>query len=247
MKTTGLTRVIGACFAGLALVGCGGPATSDPGAPTGDPVDLTERAETRPAPPETPAGSPQIGERIDDRASSGAGADNSLAAAGAEAAAEAAAGQSRGVREIGWEDLMPEGEEERLAQMYQQQMATLYSQGGVAEGSPADKAVQIGTFSTVEALDGQRVRLPGYTVPFDYGADTKVTEFLLVPYFGACIHAPPPPPNQTLFVMAENALKIEDLSQAVWVEGTLHAQTQESELADAAYTLTLETLEPYEY
>jgi uncharacterized protein len=148
---------------------------------------------------------------------------------------------------LGWEDLMPEGEEERLVQLYQKQMATLYSQGGVAEGSPADKAVQIGTFSTVEALDGQRVRLPGYTVPFDFGADAEVTEFLLVPYFGACIHAPPPPPNQTLFVKTQNPLKIKDLAQAVWVEGTLNAQTQESDLADAAYTLTLERLEPYEY
>ncbi|HBQ47938.1 MAG TPA: DUF3299 domain-containing protein, partial [Hyphomonas atlantica] len=60
-------------------------------------------------------------------------------------------------------------------------------------------------------------------------------------------HAPPPPPNQTLFVMAEDPILLKDLAQAVWVEGVLTAQTQESDLADAAYTLTLTHIEKYEY
>lgn len=154
---------------------------------------------------------------------------------------------SRGVREIGWEELMPEGEEERLAQLYQQQMAMLYSGGPIAEGSAADQMIQIGTFNTVKELNETRVRIPGYTVPFEFGANAEITEFLLVPYYGACLHAPPPPPNQTVFAIADEPIRLRNLAQAVWLEGTLYTQTQESELADAAYTIRIDKVETYEY
>lgn len=152
-----------------------------------------------------------------------------------------------GVREIGWEELLPEGEEERLAQLYQQQMALLYSGGPIAEGSAADQMIQIGTFNTVKELNELKVRIPGYTVPFEFGANAEITEFLLVPYYGACLHAPPPPPNQTVFAMTEDPIRLRDLAQAVWIEGTLFTQTQESELADAAYTIRVDRVEVYEY
>lgn len=168
---------------------------------------------------------------------------NRLAAAGAEANDAAA----RGFREIGWEELLPEGEEERLAQLYQQQMALLYSGGPIAEGSPADQMIQIGTFNTVRELNETKIRIPGYTVPFDFGPNAEIREFLLVPYYGACLHAPPPPPNQTVFIIADEPIRLKDLAQAVWVEGTLFTQTQESELADAAYTIRLDRVETYTY
>ena len=147
---------------------------------------------------------------------------------------------------------MPEGEEERLAEMYQSQMAMLYSGGGIAEGSAADQAVQIGTFNTVEEIkgevaDGLKIRLPGYTVPFEYGAKAEISEFLLVPYYGACLHAPPPPPNQTVFVKTEDKIQLKDLSQAVWIEGVLRVETQTSDLADAAYTIEMTGWDVYEY
>jgi hypothetical protein len=210
-------------------------------------------AEAEPAAPakpaqDTAAQGPKVGDRIGESAAE-------RAAARAEAARKRAEEQARrdaelaarGVTRIGWEDLMPEGEEERLAQMYQAQMALLYSGAGIAEGSAADVAVQIGTFNTVSELNGKKIRIPGYTVPFEYGADARITEFLLVPYFGACIHAPPPPPNQTVFVMSKEPIRMQDLAQAVWIEGTIHTQTQESELADAAYTISLTSIEEYTY
>jgi len=168
---------------------------------------------------------------------------NKLAAAGVEANELV----SRGVREIGWEELMPEGEEERFAQLYQQQMMMLYSGAGVAEGSAGDVAVQIGTFNTVKELNETKIRIPGYTVPFDFRPNAEITEFLLVPYYGACLHAPPPPPNQTVFAMTDDPIQLKDLAQAVWIEGTLYTQTQESELADAAYTIRVDKVEKYEY
>jgi len=167
---------------------------------------------------------------------------NRLAAAGAQANAL----QSRGVTEIGWEELLPEGEEERIAEIYQNQMAMLYS-SPIAEGSAADTMIQIGTFNTVKELNETKVRIPGYTVPFEFGSNAEISEFLLVPYYGACLHAPPPPPNQTIFVMTDEPIKLKDLAQAVWIEGTIYTQTQESELADAAYTIKLTHIETYEY
>ncbi|KCZ90066.1 DUF3299 domain-containing protein [Hyphomonas johnsonii] len=171
----------------------------------------------------------------------------SVVAKAMEEARIAADLEARGIRSIGWEDLMPEGEEERLAQMYQSQMESLYSGSAIAEGSAMDTAIQIGTFNTVAALDGQKIRIPGYTVPFEYASKAEITQFLLVPYFGACIHAPPPPPNQTIFVETVNPIKLKDLAQAVWIEGTIHAKTQESDLADAAYTIEMTSIEKYEY
>lgn len=227
---------IAAAAALFTLSACG-QADEAATAPDTEPRLLQAQTETA-----TPRPEPEVGDRIDEGAASetGAGSDNDLTSDPIEYTRD-------GVRILGWEELMPEGEEERLAQMYQQQMQSLYSGGPIAEGSAADQMIQIGTFNTVAELDGEKVRLPGYTVPFDYGADAEVAEFLLVPYFGACIHAPPPPPNQTIFVVADEPIKLRDLAQAVWIEGTIHTQTQESELADAAYTFKLQKIEVYEY
>ncbi|AXE65771.1 hypothetical protein BBF93_17180 [Hyphomonas sp. CACIAM 19H1] len=241
MKTTSLPGFAFATVAFAFAAACGGASSSG----------TAEAAPAKPAneaPPETKSEGPKVGDKIGQNAAE-------RAAARAEAAKKRAEEQARkdaelaarGVKRIGWEDLMPEGEEERLAQMYQAQMAMLYSGAGIAEGSAADTAVQIGTFNTVKELNGKKIRIPGYTVPFEYGADAQIKEFLLVPYFGACIHAPPPPPNQTVFVMSEKPIKMKDLAQAVWIEGTIHTQTQESELADAAYTITLTAIEEYTY
>ena len=225
-----------------ALAACG--AAETPQQDAAQEAQPVKQAEATPA-----SDGPQVGDKIGQSdAERKAAREQAIAERAAERERQAAEAKARGVIEIGWEDLMPEGEEERLAQMYQSQMSMLYGAGGgIAEGSAADAMVQIGTFNTVPELNGKKVRIPGYTVPFEYGAKAEVTEFLLVPYFGACIHAPPPPPNQTLFVMAEDPILLKDLAQAVWVEGVLTAQTQESDLADAAYTLTLTHIEKYEY
>jgi len=106
---------------------------------------------------------------------------------------------------------------------------------------------QIGTFNVVKDLDGKRIRVPGYVVPFDFSADAEHKEFLLVPYFGACLHTPPPPPNQIILVKAETAAKISNIEEPVWLEGTLKTGEFLSDLGNSAYVLDLSKLEPYEY
>lgn len=95
-------------------------------------------------------------------------------------------------------------------------------------------------------LNGKKVRLPGFIVPLEFQQEQVVTEFLLVPYFGACIHVPPPPPNQIVYVKTDKGIKLTNLEQAYWLSGTLSAKLKESELGTAAYTLDLAKHEIYQ-
>lgn len=79
------------------------------------------------------------------------------------------------------------------------------------------------------SLDGQLVRLPGYALPLQMQED-GVTEFLLVPFVGACIHVPPPPPNQIVLAQLESAYELEGLYDPVLITGQLSAQAASAEL-----------------
>jgi len=166
-----------------------------------------------------------------------------------------------------WEDLMPEGEDKVLAELYAafyedqeelylsqltlSQAANAESEGDlmsmIDEGSAQDTMEQIGTYNVVAELNGEKIRMPGYVVPLDFNAASEYNEFLLVPYFGACLHTPPPPPNQIVFVKSETATKIANINEPVWVEGVMKTGQFGSELGNSAYELTLSKLEPYEY
>jgi len=94
-------------------------------------------------------------------------------------------------------------------------------------------------------LDRRRVRLQGYMVPLD--ADREhIRQFLLVPYFGACIHAPAPPANQVVLVVPQRPFPTADRgTSAVWVTGPLSLQRSDSELGAASYRMAAELVEPY--
>ena len=71
-------------------------------------------------------------------------------------------------------------------------------------------------------------------------------EFLIVPYYGACIHTPPPPANQVVHANSSDAIVVEDSYRPVWAIGTLLTETTTSDLAEAGYRLKVERVEPYE-
>jgi len=96
----------------------------------------------------------------------------------------------------------------------------------------------------VAALDGARVRLPGFAVPLETDGQTA-TRFLLVPYIGACIHVPPPPLNQTVLVEAPTGASVRGVFDPVWVTGQLTIQRATTELANAGYTLNATEVKPY--
>lgn len=94
------------------------------------------------------------------------------------------------------------------------------------------------------SLDGKRIRLPGFVVPLD-AQRGQMKEFLLVPYFGACIHVPPPPANQIIHSVAVKPLKEMPMMQAVWVSGTLEIARKDTEFGASTYRLKAERLEKY--
>jgi hypothetical protein len=144
------------------------------------------------------------------------------------------------ILDLAWVDLLPPGEPERIAQLQQMRaLQTGFSHFGV-EAMP-----QIKTFNVVEELEGQHVRLGGYVLPFDFGANNEISRFLLVPYVGACIHVPPPPPNQLVYVTTSEPVEITGLWDPVFAEGIMRTRTHENELGDTAYTLELIALHPY--
>ena len=98
---------------------------------------------------------------------------------------------------------------------------------------------------TLKALDGKRVRVPGFIVPLD-DADEEGAEFLLVPYYGACVHTPPPPPNQMAFVhmAGKKAVKLA-LFDAVWMEGTLKITNYDSPYGQVGFQIEGLSMKPY--
>ena len=99
----------------------------------------------------------------------------------------------------------------------------------------------------IDALDGRRVTLSGFVLPLTNNA-TELQEFLLVPYFGACIHVPPPPANQAVHVvMPDGAAYYGGLFDNVWVQGRLRVKPFRHELGDAGYRIDGAIVSLYEH
>jgi len=102
------------------------------------------------------------------------------------------------------------------------------------------------------AIDGKLIRIPGYVLPLEFSG-TKVTEFLLVPWVGACIHTPPPEPNQIVYVKPDKAFDIRRMFDAVWVMGRIAATGSKRSVEivdgsadiDVGYSLRASIVEPY--
>ncbi|MFN3835368.1 MAG: DUF3299 domain-containing protein [Glycocaulis sp.] len=156
------------------------------------------------------------------------------------AAAPAHAGTSGEARSIIWSDLLPEGEAQRLARLQQMQAIEMGFDHFGTEQFP-----QIMSFAVVEELDGQRVRLGGFILPFDFFSGGRVTRFLLVPFVGACVHVPPPPPNQLVYVETSEPVDVGSLWDPVFAEGVMRIQRQDTDLAAVAYTLELGSITPH--
>lgn len=98
---------------------------------------------------------------------------------------------------------------------------------------------------TVAELAEQDVKIAGYMVPLE-GGEQGITELLLAPYPGACIHAPPPPPNQLIYVKVSEPIAWEHYYDPIWVEGTLTIETITGETAQSGYKIGQATAKLYE-
>jgi len=172
--------------------------------------------------------------------------------AASEAASEKTAG-SGAVQTLEWTDLLPP---EDLAKM--EALPEVSHEGGEGGGSAINKLNKDDPASQAWAevlqsakvrgeLNGKKVRIPGFVVPIEYDAEQNITAFFLVPYFGACIHVPPPPPNQIIFVTNAKGLKADMIYNPFWLEGTLTTETMSHDLANSAYSIKADKISEYVY
>ncbi|MBD0786669.1 DUF3299 domain-containing protein [Vibrio sp. Y2-5] len=135
---------------------------------------------------------------------------------------------------LDWIDLIPESE---------RNAALLPNKAPLNHDSDTPPQNMAGGFR--DDLDGKQVRIPGFVIPLE-GDDKVVTELLLVPYFGACIHVPPPPPNQILYVKFDKGVPIQGLWDVVYIVGTLNVEMVESDLGQAGYLINGVSVETYD-
>jgi hypothetical protein len=144
--------------------------------------------------------------------------------------------------ETDWLDLMPPEDRQALEDMPElshdgmEMESGFYNPGGLKQQDQNLPAVMYST-QTVAAFDGKAIRLGGYPVPLETDSQGRSTLFFLVPYAGACIHVPPPPPNQLVLVRYPQGIELEDIYNPLWVSGTLKIEQVNNELADAAYAM----------
>jgi len=140
-------------------------------------------------------------------------------------------------REITWDDLLPPG----------LPYSEIIGEGKIDQANDTwnpiydENAIKLN-----EDLNGAYIKMPGFIIPFDVSAK-GVTNFMLVPYVGACIHTPPPPANQLVTVNAAQPWPSEKLWDPVWVTGTMSTQLQSTSLGQTGYSVVADEMEVYEW
>ena len=156
---------------------------------------------------------------------------------------------------LAWPDLMPQSDidalsnppeylneiedgsvEDTIANQFKQQISK-------ASDLRYQEALQ--STKVIEEMDGKKVKIPGFIVPLEFDDNQVVTKFFLVPFFGACIHVPPPPPNQIIYVDAPNGVELTALYDPFWISGTLNTTIVENDVATSAYAMTMDKIENY--
>lgn len=152
-------------------------------------------------------------------------------------------GGAAAFREIGWDDLIP-------ADWDPQKFLDGLELDKLEDNDPRAMEVmrrmreEWDRAPVVAQLSGQRVRIPGFVVPLE-GDGRTIREFLLVPYFGACVHVPPPPANQLIHVVPGKPLPAGWNMMPVWVNGVLTVERTESGMGSAGYRLSGTKVEEY--
>lgn len=137
--------------------------------------------------------------------------------------------------DLDWEDLMPAGQgfepSAALSGLFDHDTSAL------AAGQPQSTGVRTD-------WNGMIVRLPGFILPIEH-VGSKVSVFILVPYVGACIHVPPPPANQLVFVTTPTPYDSQGLYEPVNVTGMFGTASTHTQLAEIGYALSADHIEPF--
>jgi len=117
-------------------------------------------------------------------------------------------------------------------------------QGELSELSSYEQALV--SSNTIQALDGVNIRIPGFVVPLEINEQQVITRFFVVPYFGACIHLPPPAPNQMIHIEIKQGIHLETIYEPIWVSGKLSTTLIADEMATSAYSMEIYVIESYD-
>lgn len=151
-------------------------------------------------------------------------------------------------REIQWTDLLPPDDLEAL-------MNPPDYLDDIVDGSPEDQLLNemtaklprsgedryqqaLASTKVRQEYDKQNIKIPGFIVPLEFDDNLIVTEFFLVPFFGACIHVPPPPPNQIIYIQFEQGIRLDNMYDPFYIEGKLIIDTHDAGgMGKASYSM----------
>lgn len=137
--------------------------------------------------------------------------------------------------EITWDDLIPPGVP----------YSEIIAEGEMDERNDIWRPIfDTNAMKLNPTLDGAYIKMPGFIIPIEL-LSSGVNSFVLVPYIGACLHTPPPPPNQLVFVTTDTPWPNDDLWEAVWVTGQMQHEVQSTEVAETGYALKADAMEVY--
>lgn len=139
------------------------------------------------------------------------------------------------VIDLDWDDLRPEGE--TIIPRALQSMMIDHNGPNLSSQQPESTGVRT-------EWNGKIVRLPGFIVPIEH-VGTAVSAFILVPFAGACVHVPPPPANQLVFVTTPEPYESKGLFAPVHVTGMFGISAMSTQLAQIGYALSAEKIEPF--
>lgn len=153
---------------------------------------------------------------------------------GLTAAGIAGRGAAETVVDLKWRDLLPEDDRSLPADL---SALVPHDESSLAARQPVSTGMRTD-------WNGRTVRLSGFVVPIDYRG-TGLTAFILVPYVGACVHVPPPPANQLVFVTTGTPYESSGMFEAVTVTGMFGTASTSTQLAEIGYALSADAITPY--
>lgn len=170
--------------------------------------------------------------------------------------APAFSGDAQSYEEIDWTELMPAEDLSALlnrpaflddiADGSAQDSLDSFQQRQLEDEQAQQYQAALSSTRVIQGFDGKAIRIPGFIVPLAQNEDKEVTRFFIVPYFGACLHMPPPPPNQILYVESEQGIALENLYDPYWFEGVVSIEQKVDAIGTSAYSLALDNYALYE-
>lgn len=149
---------------------------------------------------------------------------------------------------IAWEDLIPDDfvqPENPFSTMSQEEIDKLLDGSESSTARLEKLQAEFDYAPVVDNMDGKRVKLAAYITPLEFDGQTKLSEFLLVPYVGACMHTPAPPANQVVHANSPESVEVNSIYDPVWAVGTIRTETVKSSLAESGYRIEIEKVLPY--